>query len=75
MSQSLRSFRDGQRVTVIAAAHQLHGRTGTVVRMRRGDDGAWVRMDERLPPNLVLFADERARNALLYPDECAEARP
>jgi len=66
-------LKDGQRVRVVATDHPLVGWSGTVVRLRFGDDGAWVKMDDELPEGCALFPpnDSRARHALLYPDECA----
>lgn len=66
----MKRFKDNQRVRVLVGA--LTGREGTVVRLRRGDDGAWVNMDAELPPRLRAFPakDQRARHAMLYPDEC-----
>lgn len=70
-------FRDGQRVTVTSKEHKLVGRSGTVSRLRRGDDGAWVNMDDDLPADVKSFpsADPRARNVVLYPDECEPRNP
>lgn len=68
----MKTFMNGVRVRVTCSKHPLTGKTGAVVRLRRGDDGAWVRMDEDLPPEARAFpaGDDRARHAMLYPDEC-----
>ena len=69
-------FTHRQRVVVTSPHHALTGRTGTVHRLRRADNGAWVRMDEDLPEDLVLFTDAddpRHRDVCLYPEQCAPA--
>jgi hypothetical protein len=68
---ALQKFADGQRVRVLPP-HKLANRTGTVVRLRRAEYGAWVAMDEQLPTELRVFppGDKRERHASLYPDEC-----
>lgn len=69
-------FQLGQRVEVTDEKHKLFRRIGTVTRLRRGDDGAWVDMEHDLPPEVRAFpsADSRARNVILYPDECEPAK-
>lgn len=69
----MKGFKDGQRVKVVDGdAKAMDGMTGTVVRRRMGDNGAWVCMDADLPGDLAKFpeGDDRHRHALLYPDEC-----
>lgn len=45
---------------------------GTVVRMRRGDEGAWIALDERGPDAIHPFPadDHRACHVLAYPEDC-----
>lgn len=66
----MRSLKNNQRVRCIK--DPLAGKTGTVVRPRIGDNGAWVQMDEDLPEDLRSFSppDSRCRNIVLYPEEC-----
>jgi hypothetical protein len=54
----------------------LLGRTGTVVRCRIADSGAWVKMDEPIPEKIAKFPkdDDRRNHVLLYPTECVEAK-
>jgi hypothetical protein len=50
---------------------------GTVVRLRRNDDGAWVSLYERNPNDSVHpfpVGDSRATHVLTYPEHC-EAAP
>jgi hypothetical protein len=82
----MRKFENGQRIQVTpftactapppptAAQQFLHGATGTVVRLLKRDNSAWVKMDIRPPDKLCPFPanDEHGRgnNILLYPEEC-----
>ncbi len=71
-------FCDGQKVRVTnpdGGREALRGWTGTVVRLRRQDDGAFINMDQSLPTELMRFpeGDTRCRHILLYPDVCEEA--
>lgn len=68
----MRNFLDNQRVSVTDPEHPMHGMSGTVVRLRRLDVGAWVNMDRDLPIDLRTFGatDPRRNHALLYPQEC-----
>lgn len=83
----MESFRNHQRVRVVQVSpgasdydkgkvSQLIGKVGSVVRLRRADTGAWVRMDEPLPVAIRNFpeGDERAHDFILYPDECCEVK-
>lgn len=75
--RTLLSFHLGQRVRIVspdAVKYGIEGRTGTVTRLRWGDNGAWVEMDRTLPKALRVFPedDSRARHLILYPDECRE---
>ncbi len=79
MRKAVTRFRDGQRVLVMSI-DEVPGRIppteGTVVRLRRGDDGAWVALDQRLDvPGAHPFPaeDQRGRHVLVYPENCAEA--
>ena len=71
----LRRFQQSQRVTIACADYgELAGESGTVVRLRLADDGAWVKMDVDLPAEYRAFpADDahgRGRHLLLYPEQC-----
>lgn len=74
----MRAFKLGQRVKVVmSSCAALIGSTGTVVRLRRADDQAWVRMDAEPPAELRQFpADDengRGNHIMLWPDECERA--
>jgi hypothetical protein len=63
----------GQRVRITSESKdEMVGKLGTVVRLRRTDNGAWVNMDRDLPIALRSFPehDPRRRHMLVYPDEC-----
>lgn len=70
----IRKFNNNQRVRVSEPKNQLLGKAGTVVRLRRADDGAWVNMDDALPDNLRSFpaGDKAGRenHTILFPEEC-----
>lgn len=67
----------GQRVYVVLdESSEAIGQWGTVVRLRRGDNGAWVKLDarhERCP----FPADDATRrtNVLTYPACCSSVAP
>jgi hypothetical protein len=65
-------FRNSQRVIVVEPSSPLFGKTGIVVRLRYGDHGAWVRMDENIPEAIARFSvgDDRRNDIILYPDQC-----
>jgi hypothetical protein len=72
-------FTLGQRVTVHAAASPdgangniPGGACGTVVRLRRCDDGAWIELDTPAHDDVHPFPadDPRARHVLAYPEDC-----
>ncbi len=68
-------FHNYQKVKVVAPEEwnqPVNGMTGIVVKLRRSDDAAWVKMDCDLPVELQSFppGDERHRDLKLYPDEC-----
>lgn len=73
----MKRFRLGQRVRVTAQECALCGKVGTVERLRRSDNGAWVTMDEALDDDMRVFpaTDPRADHILLYPTECEEFIP
>ena len=86
----MKRFQLAQKVRVLAevdclapppasnAQRLLAGKTGTVVRLRRADEAAWVKMDCDVPPELREFpADDkcgRANHIILWPQECAAVR-
>ena len=53
----MQPFSNNQRVRVSAEDHPCYGKTGRVVRLRRGDNCAFVRMDEPPPIELRSFPD------------------
>ena len=75
------SFHNGQRVEVVEPTpehHALKGKAGTIVRLlRRSTYGAWVEMDDELPPEIRQFPidDGRSRHVLLFLDEVEEEMP
>jgi hypothetical protein len=55
----------------------LRGRFGTVVRIRTGDDCAWIDIEgEALPGNLRSFphSNLRANHIICAPEECEAAK-
>jgi hypothetical protein len=75
---AMKRFALGQRIRVhhTDKAAFLGGAPGTVVRLRRADDGAWIELDERSAvPNAHPFpqGDARERHVLCYPPGCSEA--
>lgn len=81
---SIQSFKMGQRVLVLASG--VYDSTvlspapiaGTVVRLRRADDGAWVKLDRRSEqPGIHPFPEDddagRGTHVCTFPDECLEA--
>lgn len=74
----LQKFENGQRVRVLREAYRgtAMDAVGTVTRLRRGDDGAWVELDERYADDKVHpfpAADERARKVVAFPEDCEVA--
>lgn len=71
----MRNFSNGQRIKVNLPHDRMHGKVGTVVRLRMGDNGAWVKMDDELPEELRSFpvGDSRDHHLLLYPEDCEKA--
>lgn len=69
----MRAFTRGQRVTIETFGNaSLVGQSGTVRRVRMGDNGAWVEMDSRPPAQFCSFPadDSRANHLLLCPELC-----
>jgi len=70
----VKPFRGNQRVLVLDPEHGAHHMTGTVVRLRRSDNAAWVNIDDDCwRKELAAFTDEsdpRHRHVLLYPEQC-----
>ena len=74
----MKRFRSiGQRVRIVLGGFELDGRTGTVTRKRRADNGAWVDIDDGLPESLRSFDKDdegrRGNHIILYPEDCEEA--
>jgi hypothetical protein len=67
----MKRFQPGDRVKV-TVPNGLEDQTGTVKRLRKSDNGAWIKMDSDPPPDLEIFPadDHRHRHMLLYPGEC-----
>ena len=65
-------FKLHQRIRVSHPEHPAFGATGTIVRLRRADDDAWVDMDDPLPPDLLAFPadDPRGKHMRLSPWDC-----
>ena len=72
----MRSFRNKQRVFVrVDADEKQVQRPGTIVRLRRANDGAWVRLDSKaVDPSAHKFprGDNRENHVLAYPDRLAK---
>jgi hypothetical protein len=70
-------LKNGQRVLVswcgeFDVRRLMPPAAGTVVRVRRGDDGAWVALDVRREEAMHPFPadDERGSHVLVYPEGC-----
>jgi hypothetical protein len=68
----MKNFQNQDRVEVYSG--HLEGLQGTVIRLRRCDIGAWVRMDSK-PENFKhVFpfpdSDERSNDIVMHPMEC-----
>jgi hypothetical protein len=73
VSGRLRRFQNGQRVIVfVAECAPILAKAGCVVRLRRADNGAWVRLDTRVQPEVHPFPpdDPRGNDVLAYPEDC-----
>lgn len=68
----MRRFNNGQRITVVAADSPFIGESGTLVRLLRRSNEAWVNMDRDLPIDLRSFpdGDERKNHVCLWPQDC-----
>lgn len=75
---TLERFTLYRRVCVhVIEGKNLGGVNGTVVRMRRCDDGAWIALDTRLGAPLDRVHpfpadDSRATHVLAFPEDCSE---
>jgi recombination protein RecT len=62
------------RVRVINPMHPMAGKQGTFLRRLTRSSQVWIRMDEEIPAELRSFAVDdargRARDIVLFPDEC-----
>lgn len=72
---NLATFKGLRRVRVCREGSVLYGYQGRIVRRRKQDEGAWVRMERDLPDLCRGFPanDERFRDVLVYPQECEPA--
>ncbi|WP_293715796.1 hypothetical protein, partial [Thiolapillus sp.] len=74
-SEKMRKFIDRQRVVIVHPERWdgLRGRTGTVLRLCRGDDAAWIEIDDEIPDGVRVFPhdDDRLNHMLFYPQECS----
>jgi hypothetical protein len=68
----MKRFENRMRIEVSDEKHPCFQKCGEVVRIRISDSGAWVDMDEDLPPDLMSFTnnDPRRNHMLLYPEQC-----
>lgn len=76
----MQKFKNGQRVRInnpLPLNAGMNGWVGTVVRLRRADDAAWVNMTRNLPLSHQSFPedDDRNRHLMLWPDECKPVEP
>lgn len=72
---SLSKFTSGQRVFVARnwEGHEVNA-LGTVRRLRRGDEGAWIALDVRDERSCPFpAADARGTHILAYPADCDAA--
>ena len=77
MSRGLARLDLGQRVYVIRdESDGAIGEWGNVVRLRRSDEGAWVRLDKR-HDRCPFPADDESRSTyvLTYPECCSSVAP
>ena len=72
----MKSFRHNSRVYVRidADGHPVEAE-GAVVRFRRADNGAWIRLDERKAGVYFPFpaGEDRECHILAYPEDCRAA--
>ena len=70
----MKRFKANQRVLVkVDDNERTINKLGTVARLRRGDEGAWINLDERSEHCPFPEGDSRANNILAYPEDCEEA--
>ena len=72
----LSRFSNNLRIKIVEHDNpEMVGLYGNVVRLRHADDGAWVRMDERIDCNNFPFpsGDPRSHHTMLYPEQCEKA--
>ena len=75
-SVHLARFSNGLRVYVRQDAYGNDvGRNGTVARLRRADDAAWVRLDERVDHCPFPASDDRGTDILAFPQDAEPERP
>ena len=66
----------GQRVFVLRDKDRVAiNRWGTIVRIRKLDNGAWVRLDSRHERCPFPAGDRRESDLIAYPDDCSSAEP
>lgn len=68
----MKAFKNNQRVKITVAG-PLFCRTGTVVRLRMKDNGAFVAIDgDPIPDDIRLFPanDKRGNHQLFFPEDC-----
>ena len=65
-------FHNNQRVTVVDGDDA--GKTGTVVRLRMSDDGAWVKLDSEPAHPRFPADDSRHCDVMLYPEQAEPAK-
>ena len=72
----MKSFYGVGRVEVTDPNSELCGKSGSVRRLRRCDEWAWVEMDEAVPDNLRSFPPGdpggRENHVCLHPGDCKE---
>lgn len=69
----MKSFRNAQRVLVLRDAHgEPVNIAGSIARLQRADNGAWIRLDERHPSCPFPEDDphDRGTHLLAYPEDC-----
>lgn len=67
----MKRFKDGQRVLVNLDHEGTKVEiTGTVCRLRRADDGAWINLDSRHKRCPFPESDPRSNHIMAYPEDC-----
>lgn len=71
---TLKRFMPGQRVFVARdfEGHEI-GALGTVRRLRKADDGAWIALDVRHERCPFPAAESRGTHIMAYPADCEAA--